>query len=219
MPEKTRPDPWQGYARLLARTEIVFRQVRQEYPDLISCGLGCDDCCRAPFRVSLIEGVALSTALESLARGLKRRILNRAEKELEKALELFRSLPDQGNRESLELAARTLSRARLRCPLLTGDGCAVYPARPATCRLYGLPTQSGGLSHTCPRSGFEPGQSYPTVDLDLISDTLAELSLELAAEAGLGLLELAPVPVAQALLKEYPDRLRPPGRINARCPK
>jgi len=203
------PGPWQGYAGLLARTEVAFRKVKEEFPELVLCRRGCDDCCRAPFRVTLIEAVALSSALASLDRRLRRRILDRSRRELNRALGLFDSLPAEGDRASLEAAARDLSRARLRCPLLTENGCALYPARPATCRLYGLPTQSRGLSHTCPRSGFEPGRTYPTVDLDLIAGRLAELSLDLAERAGLTADRLAPRPVAQALLEDYPALIRP----------
>jgi len=197
-------NPWQEYADLVAQAEKVFRRVSREYPAEVRCRLGCDDCCQAPFRLSLIEAAALKAALLSLDRNIRRQILRRAEKGLPAARALFAGLPDDP-----QAAALALARARLKCPLLTGAGCAVYPARPITCRLYGLPTQSAGQSHTCPRSGFEPGREYPTVNLDLIARRLAEISGRLAALAGLDLRGEAGQSVAEALLKDYPAGLLP----------
>ncbi|MBI4798414.1 MAG: hypothetical protein HY794_06710 [Desulfarculus sp.] len=34
-----------------------------------------------------------------------------------------------------------------------------------TCRLYGVPVQVQGQSRVCHRARFDPGQTYPTVDL------------------------------------------------------
>lgn len=195
---------WEAYAGLLSQVQAVFNQVAREHPDLVSCGRGCDDCCNAPFRVSLIEAAALNLGLAALDRKVRREVLHRAKKGLEKSEEIFRDLdPDP------QAAALTLARRRLRCPLLTDQGCALYRLRPATCRLYGIPTQSGGQSHTCPRSGFEPGQSYPTVDLEAVADRLADLSLGLARLGGLSGLALAPRTVARALVEEFPERIRP----------
>ena len=195
---------WEAYAGLLAQLQAVFSQVGRDYPDLVSCGRGCDDCCQAPFRVSLIEAVALNSGLAVLDRKTRREVLRRAQKGLERSEELFLDLPSDP-----QAAALALARQRLRCPLLTEAGCALYRLRPATCRLYGIPTQSGGQSHTCPRSGFEKGASYPTVDLEAVADRLADLSLDLARAGGLSGLALAPRTVARALGEDFPDKIRP----------
>jgi len=196
--------PWSGYVELLAQAERIFRRMVQEHPDLVRCKLGCDDCCQAPFRLSLIEAVAIKTALDSLDRPARRAARLRAEKGAGEAERAFDDLPTDASAAALALAKK-----RLRCPLLDEKGCAVYPARPLTCRLYGLPTASAGQSHTCPRSGFEPGESYPTVNLDPLFDHLAELSLALVKQAGLSQMMLAPQPVAQVILTDYPLALRP----------
>ena len=196
--------PWSGYVELLAQAERIFRRLAQEHPDLVRCKLGCDDCCQAPFRLSLIEAAAVKTALDSLDRPARRVIVRRAEKGAIEAKRAFTDLPADPSAAALALAKK-----RLRCPLLDEKGCTVYPAQPLTCRLYGLPTASAGQSHTCPRSGFEPGESYPTVNLDPLFDRLAELSLALVKQAGLSEMILAPQPVAQAILADYPLALRP----------
>ncbi len=195
---------WKAYAELISRVNTVFAQVDREHPGLVRCVQGCDDCCSAPFRLSLIEAVALKSALTALERGLRRQIILRAEKSRKKAEEVFSDLPEDPAEAALAVAAR-----RLKCPLLTPRGCAVYPARPATCRLYGIPTQSQGHSHTCPKSGFVKGESYPTVDLDQVADRLAELSLELAKVGGMSGLELAPRTVVRALLENYRPAIMP----------
>ena len=195
---------WEAYAELIAQVNGVFARVEQAHPDLVRCARGCDDCCSSPFRLSLVEAVALKSALAAPDRTLRRQILNRARKDLQKAEEIFSGLPRDPAEAALAVAGK-----RLRCPLLTPRGCAVYPARPATCRLYGIPTQSWGRSHTCPKSGFLQGQSYPTVDLDQVADRLAELSLDLAKVGNLSGLELAPRTVAQALAEEYDPAIRP----------
>ncbi len=198
------PQPWSAYIELVAQTERIFKHMAAQYPAEVRCRRGCDDCCHAPFRLQLIEAVALKTALASLERGLRRQVLRRAEKGLKAAEALFKNLPPEP-----EEASAVLAQARLRCALLTPQGCAAYLARPITCRLYGLPTSSWGLSHTCPRSGFEAGRSYATINLDLIFDRLAEMSLDLIKRAGLSHILLAPASVAEALVREYPPSLGP----------
>ncbi len=195
---------WEAYTELISQVQSAFRRVDREYPGLIGCALGCDDCCSAPFRLSLIEAVAVRSATEALDRKARRQIAHRAAKSLDKSEALFGDLPSDLREAALAVAGK-----RLRCPLLTERGCAVYPARPATCRLYGIPTQSRGQSHTCPKSGFEKGESYPTVNLDRVADRLAELSLDLAKAGGLSGLDLAPRTVSRAVLEEFRPEICP----------
>ena len=196
--------PWLDYLALLKQVGEVFNRVKSEFTRETVCRRGCDDCCSAPFRLQLIEALTVRMAVDALPREERRPILHRARKTADKAAALFDNLPLDPAR-----ASREVSRARLRCPLLTDQGCAVYPSRPITCRLYGLPTASAGVGHTCPKSGFHVGQSYPTVDLDAIFDRLADMSLELVRLSGASSLIMAPYTVGAALAADFPDQLRP----------
>lgn len=199
-----RQNVWRSYGQLLGELETVFARMKAEFQAEVKCRQGCDDCCSAPFRVSLIEAIVLSTALRRLDRRVRREVLRRAKKTVKAAEKLFTGLPNDPTR-----ASRLVSRERSRCPLLGDDGCLLYPVRPTTCRLYGLPTQSSGQAHTCPKSGFGPGRTYPTVDLGQVTGRLAGLSLVLAGLDGRGDLATAPVTVARAILTEYPKAVHP----------
>ena len=62
--------------------------------------------------------------------------------------------------------------------------CVLYPYRPITCRVYGIPTAIGGKTRVCGRTGFEPGKTYPIFDLDTLFRDLFSLSKELLDKAG-----------------------------------
>jgi len=99
-----------------------------------------------------------------------------------------------------------LAEERVRCPLLNDRGlCILYPYRPITCRLYGIPTAIGGVGHTCGKSGFQKGVRYPTINLDLIHNRLFELSKDLLRGVGSLSLEKSSilVPVSTALKVTY----------------
>ncbi len=85
------------------------------------------------------------------------------------------------------------------------DTCDLYDFRPTTCRLYGLPTAIGGVSHTCGRSGFYEGKIYPTINMDVIHRKLFELSEEIARAIRTRYPKLHEmlVPLSMALLTDY----------------
>ena len=87
------------------------------------------------------------------------------------------------------------------------DLCELYECRPLTCRFYGIPTAIGGQGHTCGLSGFQPGETYPTVNLDVINARLQEISAELVRDLKSRFVKLADmlVPVSTALLTEYDE--------------
>ena len=105
---------------------------------------------------------------------------NKADKELKK---LEKRL--QTNGRAPEMGTESLARERIRCPLL-GDNeeCVLYPHRPITCRVYGIPTAIQGKAHVCGKAGFKSGKTYPIFDLDRAYQELYLLSGELLKEAG-----------------------------------
>jgi len=158
---------------LFAAIDKAFKAVSKEHPEAIACGKGCADCCHAVFDVSLVEAVNLRVYFQRLSPTVQQQIAEAAQ-EAKQAW------------EQITVSHRDLSVARLRCPLLDNQGlCLCYAARPVNCRTYGIPTVIEGKGHVCGLSGFEPGKSYPTVNLASLQRILHDLSVQLAgAERG-----------------------------------
>ena len=156
---------------LFVAIDQAFEAVRQAHPEAIACGKGCADCCRAVFDVSLVEAVNLQANLQRLDHTVRAEIVIAAQE----AQQAWAQIMAEGLDPAL---------ARIRCPLLDGQGlCLCYEARPINCRTYGIPTVIDGKGHVCGFSGFEPGKSYPTVNLASLQRILHELSVQLAGEA------------------------------------
>lgn len=198
------------YEQIRAGADKAFAQVSSAHPQQVRCGLGCSDCCYAMFDLSLIEAMAVNAAFNAKFSGKRRSaILARADEaerqgekikhEAHKALKAGRPTP-----EILDMIAK----ARVRCPLLgENDTCDLYEDRPITCRLYGVPTDIGGEAHTCGKSGFVPGQPYPTVRVEKLQDALMVLSAEMVKAMGSRHRRMADilVPVATALMNAYDE--------------
>ena len=156
--------------KLFAAIDQAFEAVRQAHPEEIACGKGCADCCQAVFDVSLVEAVNLQAHLQRLDPTAREEIARAAQEALQAWEQIMASALDP-------------SVARIRCPLLDDHGlCRCYGARPVNCRTYGIPTVIDGKGHVCGFSGFEPGKSYPTVNLASLQRILHDLSVEMAGE-------------------------------------
>lgn len=157
---------------LRARADASFQKVTELHPQAVACHQGCDDCCHALFDLAPLEAVSLALAFLELPRQTRREARRRAEK----ASAMF----DQAMAQSLSLQGperlRQLSLARVPCPLLEAGRCLLYAARPLTCRLYGVPVNVDGQARVCHRARFDPGQTYPTVDLLRVQMELERLS-------------------------------------------
>lgn len=198
------------YSAVIADADSVFHTVRERFAENVRCEKGCSDCCHALFDLTLVEALYLNTAFNAKFSGVARNtILQRADA-ADRAVHKLKKAAVKAVKDG-ENAAKILdemAKVRVRCPLLSDEGlCEMYDERPATCRIYGVPTAIGTQAHTCAKSGFEPGKQYPTVYLDRIQDRLYALSHELASSikssySGLG--EVL-VPVSLALLTEYTD--------------
>jgi uncharacterized membrane-anchored protein YhcB (DUF1043 family) len=68
-----------------------------------------------------------------------------------------------------------------------------------------VPTDIGGVAHTCGRSGFIKGKTYPTVHLERMQMQLYALSAELVTDMKSEYSKLGEilVPVSMALLTDY----------------
>ena len=142
-----------------------------------------------------------------LSRERQVEILKRADFADRKAYKLKRELARRArNGESPSDILQYAAELRIRCPLLDDDQrCALYDFRPLTCRLYGIPVNIEGSSHTCGLSAFEAGGAYPAVQLEKIQTRLQQISSALAEGLGSRYSELGQmlVPVSSALLTDY----------------
>lgn len=199
---------FQDYEQILRDVDAVFQRVRQQHPDEVTCVEGCSDCCHALFDLSLIEALYINHHFLQRYDGLERgTILERADRADREAYKLKHKV-FKASEEGVSTAEllEQVAKMRVRCPLLNDeDKCDLYEHRPATCRVYGAPMAISGQAHTCGRTGFDPGKSYPTVHVEKIQDRLMLLSQELVQSIPTKYSRLFEVlvPVSMALLTKY----------------
>lgn len=199
--QKVRLAMLQELNQLFAAVDQAFAAVRQAHPGAITCDKGCADCCHAVFDLSFVEAVNLRIHFQGLAPALRARIAGAAQ--------------EAGQAWERIMASRLdPAVARIRCPLLDDQGtCRCYAARPVNCRTYGIPTVIEGKGHVCGLSGFEPGTSYPTVNLAALQRRLHDLSLQLAGEEkGARRWPIAAVILSPSLFSAFTDRLAAAGK-------
>ncbi len=174
---------FEKYKQLVAKGDAAFETMERDYGSCIKCKPQCSDCCHAIFGLFLIEAAYIQQHFNRLDRKLMREALLRAEKsekELQRVEERLQAYEDDSQMKSY-----ALSKERVRCPLLNQDEeCIIYPHRPMTCRVYGIPTAIQGKARVCGKAAFKREESYPTFDLDACYKELYRLSRELLVKMG-----------------------------------
>ena len=197
------------YEVFLKEVDNIFSKVKEDYPDKVKCTPGCSDCCYALFDLPLIEALYLNHHFNQLDKNKRNEILVRADKADRQIYRIKRqAFKAQQKGEDEEQILSEIAKKRVRCPLLSEDNkCELYDFRPVTCRVYGLPMAIHQKSHSCGLSGFEPGQSYPTVNMDKIYEKLFLISQDLVLSLNTKYTQLHTVlvPVSMALLTEYDE--------------
>jgi Fe-S-cluster containining protein len=144
--------------------------LHEQFHDEVRCYKGCTDCCNAVFDVSYIEVKYILSLFEKLDAATRKEILDRAHI----AQQEWQKMVDSQGDPSL---------LRIKCPLLNTNGeCECYQARPVNCRTYGVPTVINGEGHVCGLSGFVKGESYPTINLTRLQESLYQYSVEAGGE-------------------------------------
>lgn len=196
------------YEAIVEMAEGVFQQVKSENEAHVKCKVGCSDCCFALFDLTLIEAVYLNYHVKKRFKGKLREEMidraNRADRMIYKVKRQAHKSFEEGENEVKILAK--IGSERVRCPLLNKEEqCDLYENRPITCRLYGIPTSIGGMSHTCGLSGFSEGTPYPTVNMDVVHKRLYEISEALVKFIQTKHIKMADmlVPVSMAMLTDY----------------
>ena len=172
---------FEKYEALVATADLAFREMRSQYPSCVRCEPLCADCCHAVFGLFLIEAVYLQSKFEKLDGKERRRVVSRAgkaEKEMERMI-------NEAQKEGEAEGAFSLGKVRVRCPLLNAvHECALYPYRPLTCRVYGIPTAIQGKAHVCWKAKFDKDKTYPAFNLDEANRKLYHLSREFLQGVG-----------------------------------
>lgn len=198
------------YEVLAGAADSIFKKVKTEFPREMVCKTGCSDCCHALFDVTLVEALYLNHHFNRCFIGEEKTALlekaNRADRTVYKIKRDARKRLEKGHVEEDLLVS--LAAERVRCPLLNSrNQCGLYENRPITCRLYGVPSEIGGVTHSCGQSGFIKGKSYPTVHMTKMNQQLFALAAALVSEIESKYVQLSGLvmPVSAALLTDFDD--------------
>jgi len=201
---------FQQYEQLVSHIDQVFNQMKEQYSECVTCYLGCSDCCYALFDLTLIEAMYIHDKFYTLVdKQQQKDILEKAER-VDRQIHVIKRKAfkaAQEGRDQNEIML-DIAREKIGCPLLNDDNqCVLYDHRPITCRIYGLPTAIGEKSHTCGKTKFEEGVTYPTIKIDQIYDRMITLSKEWTSKIGTRFDKLHEVlvPLSMALITEYDD--------------
>jgi len=173
---------FRSYELLVDKADQAFIEIQQKHGECVQCERHCSDCCHAVFGLFLIEAAYLKQHFDKLEKDKIKDALwrcneaDKALKRLENMLESYKGDP--------HMQAYAMARERIRCPLLDDNmDCILYPFRPITCRVYGIPTKIQGNARVCGKSGFKKGMTYPVFDLDAVYRDLYELSKEILGQS------------------------------------
>lgn len=176
-------DLFERYESLVNGADRAFQRMAKDYVQEIKCKRGCSDCCHALFGLFLVEAFSLKESFDALERKERRKILARCDK-ADRDIQRMQEKHKVSGQEEGD-ASEALGKERLRCPLLSDqEVCLLYPHRPITCRVYGIPTAIRGKARVCRKAGFKEGTSYPAFNLDQVQKELYLLSRELLARHG-----------------------------------
>ncbi len=196
------------YQGLVSIVDGVFQKMKKDYPKEVFCREKCSDCCYAIFDLTIIEAIHLNHKFNEKFSGTEKSALIDNAAKVDRAIfklkrEAFKEIKNGKN--EIDILAK-MSQERIRCPLLGPDNmCILYESRPITCRIYGIPTSSSGMSHICGRTNFNEGEKYPTLNMDKIYTQLqllsAEMTLGLKAK-NVKMCEML-IPVSMALITDF----------------
>lgn len=139
-PPEAAPQLRQALVQLRTKIDQHFDEAQRRSPDAFQCRPGCAQCCHPQLGIFEIEAAPVRASLAELAR------------------------------ENPDLASRIRAQATRagplnRCALLVDQRCTVYEARPAMCRVQGLPIIDG------------PDDEVKHCELNFVADEVPSLSV------------------------------------------
>jgi Fe-S-cluster containining protein len=195
---------FRSYEFLVDKADAAFKRMEKEHAACIKCERRCSDCCHAVFGLFLIEAAYLKQQFDQLGKEqIKGALLrcNKTERDLKRLEKMLRTYENDPN-----MQAYTMARERIRCPLLDeNEDCILYPNRPITCRVYGIPTKIQGKARVCGKAEFKAGENYPVFDLDGTYSDLYVLSKEFLDGREKGDPEKAPFLISVAKVISTPE--------------
>ncbi len=201
---------FEKYEALVSTVDAIFKKVKAEYPKEVFCREKCSDCCYAIFDIPLIEAVYLNHKFNETFSGIRKRELIDTAAKVDRSLfkmkrEAHKDV--QEGKDELAILAE-MSMERVRCPLLGPDDlCLLYKFRPLTCRVYGIPTSTAGVSHICGRTNFTQGGKYPTVNMDSLYSRLQLISADMTSALKASNIKICEmlIPVSMALITDFDE--------------
>ncbi len=201
---------FEKYEALVSTVDAIFKKVKAEYPKEVFCREKCSDCCYAIFDIPLIEAVYLNHKFNETFSGIRKRELIDTAAKVDRSLfkmkrEAHKDV--QEGKDELAILAE-MSMERIRCPLLGPDDlCLLYKFRPLTCRVYGIPTSTAGVSHICGRTNFTQGGKYPTVNMDSLYSRLQLISADMTSALKASNIKICEmlIPVSMALITDFDE--------------
>lgn len=196
------------YEALVQIVDAVFDRIKKEFPKEVFCREKCSDCCYAIFDLTLIEALYLKNKfLETVTVKKRNDLLEIAGKTDRVLVKMKRDAYKKVKKgaDELEIVGE-MSQERVRCPLLGEDNlCIMYEHRPITCRVYGIPTSTAGVSHICGRTNFNQGDAYPTLNMDKIYTQLQLLSAQLVKDIKSEKIKMHEmlIPVSMAMVTDF----------------
>ena len=198
------------YEKVSVQADAAFKHVSEAHPELVRCKKGCSDCCYALFDLTLIEALYVNYHFNEKVTGKEKARLIEEANRIDRATyrvkrKAFKDV--EGGKNEVEVLME-LAKERMRCPLLNKeDICILYENRPITCRVYGIPTSSGGMGHTCGLSGFSEGAEYPTVNLDAIQKQLIQITSDFLTEIKSKHIKMVDmlIPLSMAIITEFDE--------------
>ena len=212
---------FEEYEAVTEQIDGLFRKVSEDFSAEVQCRQGCSDCCYALFDITLVEALYLNKKFSALDEAVRNKVLIAADKADRQAYVLKKKISRDAESQPHTEILTDVAKERIRCPLLDQDDhCILYAYRPITCRVYGIPLEIGGESHTCGLSNFAPGRSYPAVKLERIQDRLLALSNRVLDALGSPYQDfrVMHVPVSTALMTVYSDEYFGSGLVFTRRP-
>jgi Fe-S-cluster containining protein len=141
--------PLPSHQRLLAHADRWFDRTRAALLGELPCRRGCCRCCVGVFPITTLDALTLRQGMSALAPELRGDIQASAERQvaiIERAFPQLRESPDLRDRTDAEVDRIVERFGDLPCPALGPEGeCRVYPFRPVTCRMMGIPVEDKEL--------------------------------------------------------------------------
>ncbi|MEW6248070.1 MAG: YkgJ family cysteine cluster protein [Nitrospirota bacterium] len=127
----------------------------------LPCRKGCYQCCFGPFAVTVRDIAELQLGLAEMdpaRRDTMQELARRHIAAIEARYPRLAESPWLDDWPDAEIDRLAAEFAELPCPALQPDGsCGVYPFRPVTCRMMGIPVEEGETVHgACAVQTFVP---------------------------------------------------------------